>query len=195
MWVKHGVPLPLATFLPLNAWPPWKAMAAKPRAWSSLGFQGVSSKFEVSTDAEVPELTVSPAAGDLELTGLSAKATLKFETSQVPTPNAPPRAFNVNCKVCCRSYHVRRACPSLAVVLLPWREYQLQFRPVPTWIAKADLSVFVTVQVYYCQQDDVCLYQAVSFKVPLGSESQTQTGPVELKYTVVPKSLPKVLFP
>jgi len=77
-----------------------------------LHFQGVPSKFEVSTDADVPGLTVSPASGSLELTGLSAKTALTFEKSPGFTPEASPSVFNVNCKVRCLTCH--------ASSYLPW---------------------------------------------------------------------------
>ena len=50
--------------------------------------------------------------------------------------------------------------------------------------------VGVLWQIYYCQQDEVCLYKALRFDIPIATQEETTTNSegveVVLQYTVVP---------
>eukprot|EP00850_Spirogloea_muscicola_P023380 SM000352S13428 [mRNA] locus=s352:43307:48636:- [translate_table: standard] len=51
-------------------------------------------------------------------------------------------------------------------------------------------TVQISCKVYYCQEDEVCLYEAVTFEVPFQEGASAPTAlPVELKHVVVPKAV------
>lgn len=47
----------------------------------------------------------------------------------------------------------------------------------------------LTLQVYYCKEDEVCLYQSLLFEVPFQEEdAQAKPADIKLEYDVKPKA-------
>ncbi|KAL1194206.1 Protein SUPPRESSOR OF QUENCHING 1 [Cardamine amara subsp. amara] len=45
----------------------------------------------------------------------------------------------------------------------------------------------ISCKVYYCKEDEVCLYQSVQFEVPFKVESESSASPA-ITFTVKPRS-------
>ncbi|GJP46592.1 hypothetical protein CLOM_g5865 [Closterium sp. NIES-68] len=55
--------------------------------------------------------------------------------------------------------------------------------------------VQVHCKVYYCQQDDLCLYKAVNFKVPFSPSAAAEARDVQLVFDITPAPPGKALVP
>ncbi|KAH9322712.1 hypothetical protein KI387_017351, partial [Taxus chinensis] len=53
--------------------------------------------------------------------------------------------------------------------------------------AQISATVRVNCKVYYCKEDEVCLYQNLAFEVPFSADSESSTAEIPLSYTVQPK--------
>ncbi|CAI5960442.1 unnamed protein product [Closterium sp. NIES-64] len=55
--------------------------------------------------------------------------------------------------------------------------------------------VQVHCKVYYCQQDDLCLYKAVNFKIPFTPSAAAEARDVQLSFDITPAPAGKALLP